>query len=101
MIGASTHSTSFDLNNEKNTIFIEAVKSLHAGVNALQGSFSLPFDGFLLNNGEKQSIESATVAGDFLTLLKDICYVDNNEEVTASGVCSNVWIKELSITGNG
>ena len=101
VIGASTHSTSFDLNNEKNTIFIEAVKSLHAGVNALQGSFSLPFDGFLLNNGEKQSIESATVAVDFLTLIKDICYVDNNEEVTASGVCSNVWIKELSITGNG
>lgn len=100
VIGNQNSDKNFDLNFENNLIYIEAVKSLHAGVNALQGSFSLPFDGFLVNNGEKQSIESATVAGDFLTLLQNICYVDKNEEVTPSGICPNIWISELSITGN-
>ncbi|APJ02913.1 TldD/PmbA family protein [Silvanigrella aquatica] len=87
-------------NNESNVIYIEAVKALHAGVNALQGSFSLPFDGFILNQGHKESIESATVAGDFLTLLKDICYIDDKEEVTPSGIAPEIWVNELSITGN-
>lgn len=82
-------------------IYIENVKSLHAGVNALQGSFSLPFDGFIVDNNKKTSIESATVAGDFLTLLKNICYVDSEEELTVKGICPKILIKDLAITGNG
>ncbi|WGL58879.1 TldD/PmbA family protein [Pigmentibacter sp. JX0631] len=88
------------LSQENNVIYIENVKALHAGVNALQGSFSLPFDGFLLNNEKKVSIESATVAGDFLSLLNNIIYIDDNETVTHKGISPNIWIKELSITGN-
>ena len=100
VIGNSSLPKNFNINNNNNIIVIESVKSLHAGVNALQGSFSLPFDGFIMNHAEKISIESATVAGDFLTLLKNICHIDSNEEVTASGICPNIWISELSITGN-
>lgn len=84
----------------KPLIYIEDLKSLHAGINAQQGSFSLPFDGFVVNRGETISIESATVAGDFMTLLKNICYVDGNVTHTPSGVCPEVWVDELSITGN-
>ncbi len=88
-----------NLMNETNTILIENVKSLHAGVNALQGSFSLPFDGFLIENGKEISIESATVAGDFLTLLNNIIYIEEIEHVTHKGISPKIWVKDLSITG--
>lgn len=87
------------LETAKNVVFIDDVQALHAGVNALQGSFSLPFDGWLVNNGEKVSIESATVAGDFRDLLKSIIHVEAEPEVTPGGVCPRIWIESLSITG--
>jgi PmbA protein len=83
----------------KSYVYVENVKALHAGINALQGSFSLPFDGYFVNNNVRKSIESATVAGDFLDLLNDIIYIDSDEIVTPSGISSEIWVKELSITG--
>ncbi|HEY9890114.1 MAG TPA: TldD/PmbA family protein [Candidatus Obscuribacterales bacterium] len=89
------------LDTAENVIFIDDVQALHAGVNALQGSFSLPFDGWLVNHGEKVSIESATVAGDFRELLKSIVHVESVPEVTPGGVCPRIWVEALSITGEG
>ena len=86
------------LEEQNALVLVDEVHSLHAGVNELQGSFSLPFSGWIYENGKRTSIESATVAGDFLTLLKDICYVEEEVEVTADGVCPRVWVKSLSIT---
>ena len=81
-------------------IYIEELNAIHAGVKASQGSFSLPFDGWLINNGEKISIESATVAGDFKTLLKNIVNIETDQITTTNGISPHVWIKELSITGD-
>jgi PmbA protein len=78
---------------------IDDLQALHAGVQSLQGSFSLPFDGWLINKGEKVSIDAATVAGDFLTILKDIIYVEPTPEMTPGGVCPRIWIQGLSVTG--
>ncbi|MEO1590549.1 MAG: TldD/PmbA family protein [Cyanobacteria bacterium J06632_22] len=89
----------FSLETADNVVFIDDVQALHAGVNALQGSFSLPFDGWLVKNGERTSIESATVAGDFCEVLKSILYVEPETEVTPGGVCPRIWVDELSITG--
>lgn len=89
----------YSLDNAENVILIDDLQALHAGVKALQGSFSLPFDGWLINKGEKTSIESATVAGDFLELLKSIIYLEKEAELTPAGVCPRVWVDELSITG--
>ncbi len=89
----------YSLENEENVIFIDNLQALHAGVKALQGSFSLPFDGWIINKGEKTSIESATVAGDFLELLKSIIFVEREAELTPGGVCPRVWVDGLSITG--
>ncbi len=89
------------LDTAKNVIWIDDVQALHAGVNALQGSFSLPFDGWLVNQGEKVSIESATVAGDFRDLLKSIVHVEAEPEITPGGVCPRIWVEGLSITGEG
>ena len=80
-------------------ILIDDLQALHAGVQASQGSFSLPFDGWLVNKGDRISIESATVAGDILTLLKAIVYVEPNVKNTPSGVAPQVWLDGLSITG--
>ena len=81
-------------------IYIEELNAIHAGVKASQGSFSLPFDGWLVDNGEKISIESATVAGDFKTLLKNIVNIEPDQITTTSGISPHIWIKELSITGD-
>ncbi len=91
--------TEYNLDTAENVILIDDVQALHAGVNSLQGSFSLPFDGWLVNKGEKVSIESATVAGDFLTVLKSIIFVEAEAEITPSGVCPRIWVDDLSITG--
>lgn len=89
----------FQLATADNVVFVDELHALHAGVQATQGSFSLPFDGWLMRNGEKVSIESATVAGDFCELLKSIMYVESTPKITTSGVSPRVWVRELSITG--
>jgi len=81
-------------------VYIEELNAIHAGVKASQGSFSLPFDGWLYKNGKKTSIESATVAGDIKYLLKNIVNIENKQELTTNGISPHVWIKELSITGD-
>ena len=81
-------------------VYIEELNAIHAGVRASQGSFSLPFEGWLYKNGEKCSIESATVAGDIKYLLKNIINIENEAELTTNGISPHVWINELSITGD-
>lgn len=95
----SAQDPSLTLATVENAIYIDDLSALHAGVQALQGSFSLPFDGWMVRNGEKTSIESATVAGDFRDLLKAIVQVDTQAKLTPSGVCPQVWVEGLSITG--
>ena len=66
---------------------------------ATQGSFSLPFDGWLVKNGERVSVEAATVAGDIRSLMNSIVHLEQNLEVTTRGVSPHVWVDGLSITG--
>jgi PmbA protein len=89
----------FSLETAENVIFIDDLQALHAGVKSLQGSFSLPFDGWVVNKGVKTSIESATVAGDFLEVMKSIVFVEKEPELTPRGVCPRIWVEGLSITG--
>ena len=98
-VSPGTTSTQYSLDNAENVILIDDLQALHAGVKALQGSFSLPFDGWVVNNGKLTSIESATVAGDFLDLLKSIIFVEKEPELTPGGVSPRVWVEGLSITG--
>ncbi len=90
----------YNLNTEKNIVFVDRLQALHAGVNSLQGSFSLPFEGWLVNNGNFVSINAATIAGDFLTLLNSIIYIESKSEITPKGICPKVWVDGLSITGD-
>jgi PmbA protein len=96
--GLLQNASSFRLEQSENVILIDELHALHAGVQALQGSFSLPFDGWLVNGSERRSIESATIAGDIFQLLKSIVYVEPNLKVTPNGVAPQVWVDGLSIT---
>ncbi len=80
-------------------ILIEGLNALHAGVKASQGSFSLPFDGWLVDNGEKISIEAATIAGDIREVLRNILHIEDNQTITHHGICPHIWVSNLSITG--
>ncbi|PLZ69589.1 TldD/PmbA family protein [Fischerella thermalis] len=99
VFGNSPAEQEFSLENAENVILIDDLQALHAGVKSLQGSFSLPFDGWIVNKGVKTSIESATVAGDFLQVLQSIIFVEQELELTPAGVCPRIWVDELSITG--
>ncbi|WP_216921460.1 TldD/PmbA family protein [Synechococcus sp. CCAP 1479/9] len=81
-------------------VVIDSLSALHAGVKASQGSFSLPFDGWLVEGGTARSIEAATVAGDIRTLLKAIVGFEGPAKVTPDGLCPHVWVEGLSITGD-
>ena len=80
-------------------VLIENLGALHAGVKASQGSFSLPFDGWLVCNGESVSIEAATVAGDIRQVLKSLLHLEDEIEITHQGAAPHVWVESLSITG--
>ncbi|NER98325.1 MAG: TldD/PmbA family protein [Symploca sp. SIO1B1] len=89
----------YSLDTAENVILIDDLHALHAGVSSLEGSFSLPIDGWVVNKGKKTSIDSATVAGDFRELLQSIVFVEKEAELTPGGVCPRIWVDGLSITG--
>ena len=82
-------------------VWVDELEALHAGVNPLQGSFSLPFLGYRIQGGKKQSLDGVTVAGDILTLLKSIVAVDSSQQRASSGVCPAIAISSLSVTCEG
>ncbi len=83
----------------KEYILIDELSAIHSGVKSSQGSFSLPFDGWIVNNGKKTSIEAATVAGDILKVLNSIVKIESNQIVTHQGISPHIWIENISITG--
>ena len=80
-------------------VWIDSLSALHAGVKASQGSFSLPFDGWLVEGGHCHSIEAATVAGDIRQVLQSIVGFEGEAKITPDGLCPMVWVDGLSITG--
>lgn len=87
-------------NADQPIVWIDSLSALHAGVKASQGSFSLPFDGWLVQGGRVRSIEAATVAGDIRQVLQRIIGFEGDAKVTPDGLCPHVWVEGLSITGD-
>jgi PmbA protein len=81
-------------------VVIDSLSALHAGVKASQGSFSLPFDGWWIRNGEQRSIEAATVAGDIRTVLLSLLGFEGEAKITPDGLCPWVWVEGLTVTGD-
>ena len=99
VFASEEYAQKLSLEESDGVILIDRLQALHAGVNSLQGSFSLPFDGWLVNKGKLTSIDAATVAGDIRDVLKSIIYIESEAEFLPGGICPRVWIDELSITG--
>ena len=102
-IGPGTGSggaSGLDRHTADGVVWIDSLSALHAGVKASQGSFSLPFDGWLIRGGETRSIEAATVAGDIRAVLKGLIGFEGPAKITPDGLCPHVWVEGLSITGD-
>ena len=98
--GSNQPAAHLDHRNARDTfVLIESLNALHAGVKASQGAFSLPFDGWLVKDGERISVEAATIAGDIRDVLKGIVHLEPNEVVTHQGVSPHIWVDGLAITG--
>ena len=87
------------LQDADGVVLIDSLSALHAGVKASQGSFSLPFDGWLLKAGKRRSIEAATVAGDILSCLRQIVACEGEPERLPDGCSPHVWVQGLTLTG--
>lgn len=80
-------------------LIITEVSGLHAGVNAVTGDFSLLSKGFLVENGEiVRPVDQITIAGSFLTLLKEIETVGSDLKFTLPG-SSMLGMPSILISG--
>jgi len=80
------------------TVFVEELHALHSGIQSLQGSFSLPFDGQIVLAGERKSIESGLISGDILSLLQSIAQIGSTPEATTAGFAPKIWVEGISVT---
>jgi PmbA protein len=85
-------------------LYINDLKGLHAGADAVTGDFSIESAGFLVENGKlTRPVHSFTVAGNFFELLKAVTGVANNVEMglpSVSGTAApDLMIKGLSVAG--
>ena len=82
-------------------LVITEVSGLHAGANAISGDFSLLSKGYTIEGGKKgRAVEQITVAGNFLTLLKNIRAVGSDLEFFGSNIGSpSIDAGEMTVAG--
>jgi PmbA protein len=81
-------------------LLICGLEGLHSGADSVSGNFSVSAEGFLIENGKAlHPVEQITVAGNFLTLLKDITAVGNDLEFKGPISSPSVLVRELSVAG--
>lgn len=85
-------------------LIITEVSGLHSGANAVTGDFSLIAKGRLVENGRVvRPVERITVAGSFLTLMRDIEHIGSDLKFgIPSGSCigsPSLLIKGLIVSG--
>lgn len=82
-------------------LLITGLQGSHAGANPVSGDFSLQASGFVIKNGVIGApVALVTVAGNFISLLKDIVAVGNDSKTGYTGVtCPSVKIKSMPVSG--
>ena len=82
-------------------LVITEVSGLHAGANPISGDFSLLSKGYTIEGGKKgRAVEQITVAGNFLTLLKNIRAVGNDLKFFGSNIASpSIDAGEMTVAG--
>lgn len=74
---------------------------LHSGFKSASGDFSLPAEGFMIENGvEVGAVDQFVVSGNLYDLLKDVVGVGNDYgPITSSILVPDLLIEKLSIAG--
>lgn len=85
-------------------LYINELKGLHAGADAVTGDFSIESAGFLVEDGKLGApVHSFTVAGNFFDLLKSIDGVASNVEMgipsTTVMAAPDVLVRGLAVAG--
>lgn len=82
-------------------IYITEVAGTHAGINAINGDFSLQSQGFLIENGKlTDPVRLITIGGNFFTMFSNVEKIANDIKTDYSGVGSpSILIKELAVSG--
>lgn len=83
-----------------NGIYVTDITGLHAGLNAISGSFSLQAEGFHIVDGKKDKpITLFTLSGNLFELFKDIIAIGNNSKLLLSSVtCPSIAFKNLKVS---
>ncbi|MFA6649321.1 MAG: metallopeptidase TldD-related protein, partial [Candidatus Izemoplasmatales bacterium] len=82
-------------------LLITSLQGSHAGANPVSGDFSLQASGFVVKGGKIGApVALVTVAGNFISLLKDIVAVGNDLKTGYFGVtCPSVKVKSMPVAG--
>ncbi len=85
----------------KKGLLIKDVQGAHAGANPVSGDFSLQASGFAINDGKfEQPVALITVAGNFISMLKDVEMVANDVKMSYYGItCPSVKVKSMPVSG--
>ncbi|MEZ0180583.1 TldD/PmbA family protein ['Camptotheca acuminata' phytoplasma] len=86
----------------KEGVYIDFLIGLHAGINTINGDFSLQANGFQIENGKITTpVKMLIVSGNFFELLLNIKDIDNDLFFQISGFGSpNVYADDLTIAGS-
>lgn len=87
------------LEKAQNGLYLTEVQGLHAGLNPTSGNFSLQASGFVIRDGKlAEPVAYITVAGNLLSLFKDVVAVGSNLELQLSSTSTpSVLIKGLMV----
>jgi len=96
-------SESYDdlISSVQDGLLITDLHGSHAGANPVSGDFSLQASGFVVQNGVIGApVALVTVAGNFISLLKDVVAVGSDTKTGYYGVtCPSVKIKSMPVSG--
>ncbi|XMB86095.1 TldD/PmbA family protein [Mycoplasmatota bacterium WC44] len=82
-------------------IYITDVAGTHAGINSINGDFSLQSQGFMIENGKITTpVKLITIAGNYFEMLGKVEKIANDTKFDYSGVGTpSMLIKELPVSG--
>jgi len=82
-------------------VYITSVHGTHAGINSINGDFSLQSQGYMIENGKVTSpLRLITIAGNYFEMLNKVEKISNEIKFDYSGVGTpTMLIKELAVSG--
>jgi len=88
------------IDSVKDGIWIKEVQGAHAGANPVSGDFSLQASGFVVKDGIIGApVALITVAGNIITMLKDVVMVSNELKMTYYGItCPSIKVQSMSVS---